>query len=349
VKYGQSGHGPFTLTAGCRARPMRGGCYPPEATHWHLVLRANIGGEGTQWPPTLDRSHSEPVTASDRERIEGALKSGSLLTCCRSFLRGLLLSLRLRAPMLPILSRSYVGRALGRAMEVIHGLIKERSCLRWLFDRHGDSLNGLRRRCRSCRRKVWRAPLQQPVVLPFFVAFRCMALSMLASTTGKLPSLANSPRAGIVDAGADGRLGGRVCDGGDQSPYCRACVACPRWRILVYISQTLRRRDRRRSTVRDGSRHERAAASGRYQRGSLMPRAGRWMESLKRCSARAHCGGAVAGIARIRPGLRCWAGPPCFFQCYLYARDGWLPPMQSGWQAAFGKALAHWCCSFRGW
>jgi len=333
----QSGNGPFTLTARLQGCADRGVCYPPEARTAHLVLSAT---SGVRDPLAADvRSvASEPVTASDPERIEGALKSGSLLTVLPIlFLLGLLLSFTpCVLPMLPILSSIIVGQSARQGDGGHHGLTKARGLALALAYSLGMAIVytalGV---AAGLAGEGLAGALQQPVVLAVFAALLvALALSMFGFYDLQLPSAWQTRLARASGRRSGGRLGGVFAMGAISALIVGPCVAAPLAGILLYISQT-------RDVVIGGAALFAMAAGMSVplllvgiSAGSLLPRTGRWMESVKRLFGVLLIAVALWLVSPVIPAwaqMLGWAVLLIVSATYLRVMDG-LPTDATGWQ-----------------
>jgi len=333
----QSGNGPFTLTARLQGCADRGVCYPPEARTAHLVLSAT-SGVGDPLAADVRSVQSEPVTASDPERIEGALKSGSLLTVVPIlFLLGLLLSFTpCVLPMLPILSSIIVGQSARQGDGGHHGLTKARGLVLALAYSLGMAIVytalGV---AAGLAGEGLAGALQQPVVLAVFAALLvALALSMFGFYDLQLPSAWQTRLARASGRRSGGRLGGVFAMGAISALIVGPCVAAPLAGILLYISQT-------RDVVIGGAALFAMAAGMSVplllvgiSAGSLLPRAGRWMESVKRLFGVLLIAVALWLVSPVIPAwaqMLSWAALLIVSATYLRVMDG-LPADASGGQ-----------------
>jgi thiol:disulfide interchange protein DsbD len=283
---------PFELTVTSQGCADKGLCYAPMDSQARLspagggllsaaqgAMRAQSGADtaGSDVP-----SAASPVQPGARDsetgRIEASLKSGRLLAIIPLFL---LLGLGLAftpcvLPMVPILSSIIVGEgqrvgqmrgfllaaayALGMAivytsLGVAAGLI-------------GEGLS---------------ASLQNPWVLSAFALLMAlMSLSMFGVFQIQMPAALQSRLADASGRQSGGKFAGVVAMGAISALIVGPCVAAPLAGALVYISQT-------RNVVIGGTALFSMAigmslpllAIG-ISAGSLLPRAGAWMEGVKR-------------------------------------------------------------------
>ena len=308
---------PQTLTVRYQGCADRGLCYPPQQALVHLArggdgllkatweaqpdaLSAPIenaaptgsGASGTPGASTAETtgattsaattapSTSTTSTASDLAPLDSsaaALQSGSLLRVVGMFLLGgLLLSLTpCVLPMLPILSSIIVGqgapvsRARGFSLAVAYSL-----GMAMVYTSAGIVAGLLG--------AGFAAALQNPWVLgSFALLLSVLALSMFGVWEFQMPGFIQDRVNNASNRIKGGRHIGVFLMGGLSALLVGPCVAAPLAGALVYISQT-------RDVVLGGSALF-ALACGMsvpllllgLSAGTLLPRAGRWMEHVK--------------------------------------------------------------------
>ena len=298
------GSGPFTLTAASQGCADAGLCYPPQEHSAQLSAGAGggapalpIGANAPQMssaplsPAAMDAAPAMPVPApvaaaapataaqpSDMAGIAGILEGGRLLAIVPAFI---LLGLGLAftpcvLPMVPILSSIIVGegRQAGRSrgfilsatyslgMAIVYTLLGVAAGLA------GEGLA---------------AALQNPWVLgAFALLIVAMAMSMFGFYELQMPAALQTRLANTAGRQSGGKLAGVFAMGAISALIVGPCVAAPLAGALVYISQT-------RDVVIGGAALF-AMAVGMsiplllvgVSAGSLLPRAGAWMESVKR-------------------------------------------------------------------
>ncbi len=299
------GSGPFTLTAASQGCADAGLCYPPQ--EHSAQLSAGAGGAAPALPiganapqmstaplapaPAMDAApatagqaplaEAAPAAAaqpSDMAGIAGILEGGRLLAIVPAFV---LLGLGLAftpcvLPMVPILSSIIVGegRQAGRSrgfilsatyslgMAIVYTLLGVAAGLA------GEGLA---------------AALQNPWVLgAFALLIVAMAMSMFGFYELQMPAALQTRLANTAGRQSGGKLAGVFAMGAISALIVGPCVAAPLAGALVYISQT-------RDVVIGGAALF-AMAVGMsiplllvgVSAGSLLPRAGAWMESVKR-------------------------------------------------------------------
>jgi len=285
------GAGPFTLTATSQGCADAGLCYPPQE---HSV---NLGAGGAQAASGLPigigagqaplssqaMADSAPATtvaapASDLSNIAGILGGGSLLAIVPAFI---LLGLGLAftpcvLPMVPILSSIIVGegkhvsRSRGFVLSLAYslGMAIVYTLLGIAAGLAGEGLA---------------AALQNPWVLgAFAILIVAMSLSMFGFYQLQLPNTLQTRLTQASNSQQGGKLLGVFVMGAISALIVGPCVAAPLAGALVYISQT---RD-----VFIGGAALFSMAVGMsiplllvgLSAGSLLPRVGPWMESVKR-------------------------------------------------------------------
>jgi thiol:disulfide interchange protein DsbD len=302
------GKGPFTLNVTGQGCADKGLCYPPQDATIQLLAGAD-GGAGPQMslpggqggapqfslpgqgapqvdtpstPPAVPASPSTSASAgaapSELSGIASLLQGGRLLAIVPAFV---LLGLGLAftpcvLPMVPILSSIIVGegrqvkRARGFILSVAYslGMAIVYTTLGVAAGLVGEGLS---------------AALQNPWVLSAFaLLIAAMALSMFNVYQLQVPAGLQTRLASASGRQSGGKLAGVFAMGAISALIVGPCVAAPLAGALVYISQT---RD-----VLIGGAALFAMAVGMsiplllvgLSAGSLLPRAGMWMESVKR-------------------------------------------------------------------
>jgi len=283
----------FQLLATNQGCADKGLCYPPQQRGIEVKL-AGFGGDGSVRVMTANENlaavsggatnasasaAAAPTTyAADDAGIDGALRSGKLWTVVGVFLvAGVLLSLTpCVLPMLPILSSIIVGqgapvsrgRGFALALSYSLGMALVYTALGVAAGLAGEGLA---------------AALQKPWVLALFAAgLVALSLSMFGVYEMQLPSVFTSRLSGASQRLPGGRFAGVFAMGGVSALIVSPCVAAPLAGALVYISQT---RD-----VALGGTALFALAAGMSvplllmgaSAGALLPRAGGWMDEVKR-------------------------------------------------------------------
>ena len=272
----------------------RGLCYPPQQRGIEVKLQG-YGGDGSarvmraDEPLTSAASSSGPGSATttttttttyaaDDVGIDSALRSGKFWTVVGAFfVGGLLLSLTpCVLPMLPILSSIIVGhgakvsrgRGLALAASYSLGMALVYTALGVAAGLAGEGLA---------------AALQKPWVLVLFAAALVgLSLSMFGVYELQLPSALTGRLSGASQRLPAGRFASVFAMGGVSALIVSPCVAAPLAGALVYLSQT-------RDVWLGGTALFSLAAGMSVplllmgaSAGALLPRAGAWMDEVKR-------------------------------------------------------------------
>ena len=280
----ESGKDAFVFTARMQGCADQGVCYPPETRTTKLSL---VGAAGVSGPPAEDATSTPSPAASsaDASRIDTALRSRSLLAVLPIFfVLGLLLSFTpCVLPMLPILSSIIVGqtathgndtrkpgkaRGFTLALAYALGVAIVYTALGIAAGLAGEGFAGA---------------LQQPWVLFLFAALLvALALSLFGLYELQLPAALQTRLAETSGRISGGRFASVFAIGATSALIVGPCVAAPLAGVLLYISQT--------HDVVIGGVALFAIACGMSVplllvgagAGSLLPRAGRWMQSVER-------------------------------------------------------------------
>ena len=282
------GSGPFTLTAASQGCADAGLCYPPQehsaqlsaAPAMDMAPADPVRAPATSATPAsaAPATPAAPAQPSEMAGIAGILEGGRLLVIIPAFV---LLGLGLAftpcvLPMVPILSSIIIGEgrqvsrsrgftlsaAYSLGMAIVYTLLGVAAGLA------GEGLA---------------AALQNPWVLgAFALLIVAMAMSMFGFYELQLPAALQTRLANVSGRQSGGKLAGVFAMGAISALIVGPCVAAPLAGALVYISQT---RD-----VFIGGAALFAMAVGMsvplllvgVSAGSLLPRAGAWMESVKR-------------------------------------------------------------------
>jgi thioredoxin:protein disulfide reductase len=309
----QQAAGAFQLLVTNQGCADKGLCYPPQERGFEVRL-AGFGGDGSVRaldaaalagatatpaatgipnPPTgaaaadaaaittaaiATRASTDTTYAADDSRIDEALRSGKFLTIVGVFfIAGLLLSLTpCVLPMLPILSSIIVGhgaqvsrrRGLGLAASYSLGMALVYTALGVAAGLAGEG---------------FAAALQKPWVLMLFAfALATLALSMFGAYELRLPAAFTGRVANASQRLPAGRVASVFAMGGVSALIVSPCIAAPLAGALVYLSQT-------RDVVLGGTALFTLAAGMSVplllmgaSAGALLPRAGGWMDEVKR-------------------------------------------------------------------
>jgi len=342
------GSGPFTLTATSQGCADAGLCYPPQEHSVNLgaggaqpASGLPIGGGATQGgmsTPSSAPLAATPAAASaapqsDLSTIAGILGGGSLLAIVPAFI---LLGLGLAftpcvLPMVPILSSIIVGegkhvsRSRGFVLSLAYalGMAIVYTLLGIAAGLAGEGLA---------------AALQNPWVLgAFALLIVAMSLSMFGFYQLQLPNTLQTRLTQASNSQQGGKLLGVFVMGAISALIVGPCVAAPLAGALVYISQT---RD-----VFIGGAALFSMAVGMsiplllvgLSAGSLLPRVGPWMESVKRLFGVLMLAMAIWLVSPVLPGLAqmlLWAALLLGYGFYLLRHTRHWAAM------AFGAAFA---------
>ena len=285
--------GKFELLVTNQGCADKGLCYPPQQRGIEVKL-AGVGGDGSARVMRTNEnlaaisgtdSASAPAAATaattyaaDDAGIDGALRSGKFWTVVGVFfLAGILLSLTpCVLPMLPILSSIIVGH--GAQVSRGRGLVLAASyslgmALVYTALGVGAGLAG----------EGLAAALQKPWVLSAFaIALVALSLSMFGVYELQLPSALTGRLSTASQRLPAGRFAGVFAMGGVSALLVSPCVAAPLAGALVYLSQT-------RDVWLGGTALFSLAAGMSVplllmgaSAGALLPRAGGWMDEVKR-------------------------------------------------------------------
>ncbi|MEY3694215.1 MAG: hypothetical protein RL083_40 [Pseudomonadota bacterium] len=262
--------GPFQLKVTSQGCADKGLCYPPMESIVNLSANALSGSDA-------DRTAVPARVEGEMGRIEASLASGRLLLILPLFL---LLGLGLSftpcvLPMVPILSfiiageGSQTSRRRGLVLSVAYslGMALVYTALGIAAGLIGEGLS---------------ASLQSPPVLfAFAILMAAMALSMFDIYQLQVPASLQLALTRLSERQRGGKLLGVFVMGAISALIVGPCVAAPLAGALVYISQT-------RNVLIGGSALF-AMAVGMslplllvgISAGSLLPRAGAWMQTVK--------------------------------------------------------------------
>jgi thiol:disulfide interchange protein DsbD len=345
------GSGPFTLSATGQGCADKGLCYPPQEATAQLVAGGAAAAAGQMSLPTASQPQSalplpsgnigaqSSTPASDPARIAATkaalpapqselggiasmLHGGRLLAIVPAFV---LLGLGLAftpcvLPMVPILSSIIVGegqvaRSRGFILSLAYslGMAVVYTILGVAAGLVGEGLS---------------AALQNPWVLGAFALLMvAMALSMFGLYQLQAPAALQTRLAGASGRQASGKLAGVFAMGAISALIVGPCVAAPLAGALVYISQT-------RDVVIGGAALF-AMAIGMsiplllvgLSAGSLLPRAGAWMDAVKRFFGVLMLAMALWLVSPVLPGaarMLLWAALLLGYGFYLLrARGHW--------------------------
>ena len=325
-----SGGTPVSVAVQYQGCADAGLCYPPETRRFDLVLASTDGAP----PPAASGKLAD--AGDENSRIAGILSSGSTWLVLASFFGfGLLLAFTpCVLPMIPILSGIIVGRghrvtrahALGLSGAYVIGM-----ALTYAAAGVAAGLSGT----------LLSAALQNPWVLgSFAVLFVALALSMFGFYELQLPSAMQSRLSSASNRLRGGTVWGVFSMGILSALIVGPCVAAPLAGALLYINQT-------RDAVLGGSAlFAMALGMGApllavgLSAGTLLPRAGPWMQTVKHFFGVVLLGMAIWIVSPVVPtilNMLAWAALLIVSAIYLHAIDP-LPHNAPGYRR-FGKGV----------
>jgi thioredoxin:protein disulfide reductase len=339
------GAGMFTLAATGQGCADKGLCYPPQDASVRLVTGGGVGAAPQMSLPGQDAgavaapvAASEPAPAtssaardSELGGIASLLKGGRLFAIVPAFvLLGLALAFTpCVLPMVPILSsiivgEGRVGRSRGFILSLAYsfGMAIVYTVLGVAAGLVGEGLS---------------AALQNAWVLGAFALLMvAMSLSMFGFYELQVPGAMQSRLASASGRQKSGKLAGVFVMGAISALIVGPCVAAPLAGALVYISQT-------RDVVIGGAALF-AMAIGMsvplllvgVSAGALLPRAGAWMDSVKRFFGVLMLAMALWLVSPVLPGaapMLLWAALLLGYGMYLLRAKGHWAAMAAG--AAF--------------
>jgi thiol:disulfide interchange protein DsbD len=315
--------GPFTLISTGQGCADAGLCYTPMESR--IQLSPNGGGllaalQGARNAGSMSSAPGQPAADSapdsgsvvaseaaprtDMGRIESALKSGKLSIIVPLFL---LLGLGLAftpcvLPMVPILSTIILGS--GAKTSRMHGFTLSAAYALGMALVY--TLLGI---AAGLAGEGLSANLQNPWMLSgFALLMAVMALSMFNVYQMQMPGAIQTRLARLSERQSAGRFTGVFIMGALSALIVGPCVAAPLAGALLYISQT-------RDVLVGGSALFAMAAGMSVplliigvSAGSLLPRAGAWMESVKRLFGVLMLGVALWMVAPVIPAWTQMAG-----------------------------------------
>ncbi|WP_050479927.1 protein-disulfide reductase DsbD [Herbaspirillum rhizosphaerae] len=317
--------GPFKLTATGQGCADKGLCYPPMDTV--AILSPDAIGQvmkaGAADGAAAAGNSAAEADATDMDRISAVLKSGKLLAVLSLFfLFGIGLSFTpCVLPMVPILSSIIVGegaqssrrRGLLLSVTYVLGMALVYTVLGVAAGMIGEGLS---------------AALQNHWVLGLFALLMVgLSLAMFDFYQLQVPSALQSKLTQASEQQGGGKLAGVFIMGAISALIVGPCVAAPLAGALLYISQT-------RDVVLGGSALF-ALAIGMgvplliigASAGALLPRAGGWMESVKRFFGVLMLATALWMVSPVIPAwlfVAGWAALGIAYGAYLL----WSPPVR---------------------
>ena len=305
----------------------KGLCYPPITKTLNVSLPAGTGGGATSAAPTGSSSSGTPYV-SEQDRFATLIQSGNIFVMLGGFfLAGLVLAFTpCVLPMVPILSGIIAGqgenvttrRAFALSLTYVLGMACTYTIAGALFAAAGNQVQTV---------------FQQPWILALFAAlFIALALSMFGAFTLQMPVAIQTRIANVSNRQSAGTFGGVAVMGALSALIVTTCVGPALVGALVVIGQT--------GQIARGSAALFAMSIGMgtpllivgASAGKLLPRAGAWMELVKRFFGVLMLAVAAWMLSRIVPAqftLLLWAVPAilCTWVLWPAARKGSIP----GW------------------
>jgi thioredoxin:protein disulfide reductase len=291
VPLADAGGGKIALTATSQGCADVGVCYVPMESKVQLVMAGGtaivaggIGGTRDQVDPlarlmgkTAPNAKSAAVEGAEDSRIAGLFKGSFWLLIASFFGFGLLLAFTpCVLPMLPILSGMIVGR--GQPVTHVHGFMLSLAYVLGMAITY--ALAGV---AAGLSGAMLAAAMQNPWVLGSFAAvFVLLALAMFGFYELQLPAGLQTRLTEATNRVPGGRFAGDFVMGSLSALIVGPCVAAPLAGALLYISQS-------RDAVL-GATALFAMALGMgvpllavgASAGALLPKAGPWMDTVKR-------------------------------------------------------------------
>jgi len=310
-------------------------CYPPIDKVFNIELMQTITAAA---PPAATPATAENKAAPENEntQIAKVFQSGSFWLIVSFFFgAGLLLSLTPCVfPMIPILSGIIVGR--GHKITHMHAFILSLAYVLGMAVTY--AIAGV---AAGYSGDLISNSLQTPWVLGSFAAlFVVLSLSMFGFYELQLPSALQSKLTDTSNKLHGGHLSGVFGMGALSAIIMGPCVAAPLAGALLYISQT-------HDAVLGGTAlFVMALGMGvplliiGTSAGTLLPKAGAWMESVKRFFGVMMLALAIWIVSPVIPlsvEMGLWAALLIFSAIYLHALDP-LPHSARGWDK-LGKGL----------
>lgn len=322
--------GALNLVATSQGCADKGLCYPPTEQRAALTLASfSLPAAGAL---AAGVAPAPAAAQTEQGRIEAALKSGSLWQVMALFaLLGVLLSFTpCVLPMVPILSSIIVGQSQGGQMSKSRGFSLAAAYalgMAIVYTALGVAA--------GLAGEGLAAALQTPAVLATFATLLVlMSLSMFGFYELQLPAGLQARLAGLSNNQKSGSYAGVFVMGAISALIVGPCVAAPLAGALLYISQT-------KDVVLGGAALFAMAAGMSVplllvgvSAGSLLPRAGGWMEGVKKFFGVLLIAVAIWMVSPVIPAwahMLAWAALFIIGAAYLSVFDP-LPATASGWR-----------------
>ena len=295
---------------------VAGLCYPPITKTFSVALTS--GGAATPSAESAATASAAAPFVSEQDRYASVVRSGGLLGIVAFFYAaGLVLAFTpCVLPMVPILSGIIVGH--GRSVTASRGFALSLAYVLGLaltYTAAGIAV--------AAGGEHVQAAFQQPWIVALFAAlFVALALSMFGLYTLQMPAAIQTKLSSLSSRQAAGTFGGVFVMGALSALIVTTCVAPALVGALVVIGQS-------GDMVRGGlalfvmglGMGTPLLAVG-ASAGKLLPRAGAWMDLVKRLFGALMLGVAAWMLARILPGrlaLIAWAVPALAAAAVLWA------------------------------
>ena len=301
------------LVVGLQGCADAGLCYPPEKRRMTVVLpaTASAGGPFAADAPSsaagLDAEDNAGFFVSEQDRLAALIRDGALGWVLITFFGlGLLLAFTpCVLPMVPILSGIIAGQG---AISTSRAFVLSLTYVLGMA-----VVNTLAGVAAAAAGQQVQALFQQPWIISVFAGlFVLFALSMFGLFTIQLPSALQSRLSDVSNRQRAGTLGGVAVMGGLSALIVSACVAPPLFAALAVMAQT-------GDVWRGGSAlFVMSLGMGTplliigTSAGRLLPKAGAWMETVKKFFGVLMLGVAAWMLERITPpgvSLLLWAIP----------------------------------------
>ena len=307
------------VSVGFQGCAEAGLCYPPETRKLLVSLPAGVGTSATigSAPGVASGATAGASTAagagqfvSEQDRLAELIRSGNLALVLATFFGlGLLLAFTpCVLPMVPILS----GIIAGQGDNVTTGRAFTLSLTYVLGMAFTNTLAGI---AAAAAGQQIQAMFQQTwIIVLFGLLFVVLAISMFGSFTIQMPSVIQTRLTDVSNRQRAGTFGGVAVMGALSALIVTACVAPPLFATLAVIGQG-------GDVVRGGAAlFAMSIGMGAplmvigTSAGKLIPRAGAWMDTVKKFFGVLMLGVAAWMFARIVPerwALLLWAVPAC--------------------------------------
>jgi thiol:disulfide interchange protein DsbD len=318
---------PFVLNASYQGCSDNGLCYPPIDKSLTIDLVQSLSADST---PVKAATNNTTAATPDNEntKIANLFKDGSFWLIVSFFFgAGLLLSLTpCMFPMIPILSGIIVGR--GHKITRLHAFILSLAYVMGMAITY--AIAGV---AAGYSGNLISNALQTPWVLGSFATlFVILSLSMFGFYELQLPSVLQSKLTDTSNKLHGGHLTGVFGMGALSAIIMGPCVAAPLAGSLLYISQT------HDAVLGGAALFVMALGMGvplliiGTSAGTLLPKAGAWMESVKRFFGVMMLALAIWIVSPVIPvaaQMLAWASLLIFSAIYLHALDP-LPQTDRG-------------------